>query len=192
MGGQGNQRSEQGGRQLRSGGELLRRSPGHEAGQGYPYKGVQGVPDEIEGRNLVGKKLQSKERAGDNDNRPRFNEMQRRGKRQGVESSEKPEGEQGRVDVQAGGEAGADHNGEDFRLVKRHGIPRKNEKAAGFPAALQTYPALQSRFDLESPGFQQRLGNILRVLVPAGPLTQPRGADILIGRELEFLHPLLE
>src|SRR5258708_32660345 len=144
MGGQGNQRSEQGGRQLRSGGELLRRSPGHEAGQGYPYKGVQGVPDEIEGRNLVGKKLQSKERAGDNDNRPRFNEMQRRGKRQGVESSEKPEGEQGRVEVQAGGEGGADHNGEVFRLLKLLGIPPYNLIGRSLPGAHPNLPGTPS------------------------------------------------
>src|SRR5258706_438132 len=51
--------------------------------------------------------------------------MQGRGQRQGVEAPEKPEGEQGGVDVQAGGEAGADHNRENFRLMKRHGAPKK-------------------------------------------------------------------
>src|ERR1041385_5555285 len=54
--------------------------------------------------------------------------MKGRGQRQGMEAPEQAESEQGRVDVQARGEAGADHHRENVRLLKRHGIPRKMKR----------------------------------------------------------------
>src|SRR5580704_12691788 len=51
---------------------------------------------------------------------------------------------------------------------------------------------LQRGFDFEAPGFEERLGNVFRVLVAAGPLAQTRGAQILVRREFVFAHYLLE
>src|SRR5205814_7312236 len=41
-------------------------------------------------------------------------------------------------------------------------------------------------------GFQQRLWNVLGVLVAPRPLAQTRRTNILVRREFEFLHGLLE
>src|ERR1700690_1175184 len=51
---------------------------------------------------------------------------------------------------------------------------------------------LQRRFDLKAPGLQQRLGDILRVLVPASPLPQPGRPDVLVRCKLELLDDNLE
>src|ERR1017187_4015034 len=51
---------------------------------------------------------------------------------------------------------------------------------------------LQSGFDLESPGFQKRLGDVFGVLVAACPLPQTSGPQILVRGELVFVHDLFE
>src|ERR1700721_70224 len=48
--------------------------------------------------------------------------------------------------------------------------------------------ALERGLDLETPSLEQRFGNILRVLVAAGPLAQTSRPQILVGRELVFAH----
>jgi hypothetical protein len=51
---------------------------------------------------------------------------------------------------------------------------------------------LERRLNLEAPGFQQRLRNILRVLVPPSPLPQSGRTNVLVGGKLELLHNLFE
>ena len=51
---------------------------------------------------------------------------------------------------------------------------------------------LQGRFNLKAPGFKQGLRDVLRVLVPTGPLTQTGRPDVLIRGELELLDDLFE
>jgi len=51
---------------------------------------------------------------------------------------------------------------------------------------------LQSGFDFEAPGFEERLGDVFGILVAAGPLAQPCGAQILVGSELVFADDLLK
>src|SRR5579863_2545857 len=51
---------------------------------------------------------------------------------------------------------------------------------------------LQSGFDFEAPGFEQRFRDIFRVLVAACPLAKAGGAQILVGGQLVFAHDLLE
>src|SRR5258705_2014837 len=51
---------------------------------------------------------------------------------------------------------------------------------------------LQRRLDLKTPGLQQRLRNILRILVPPGPFTKPGRTNVLVRCQLELLHHLLE
>ena len=51
---------------------------------------------------------------------------------------------------------------------------------------------LQCTFYLEPPGFQQRFGYVFAVFIAASPFAQARGPNVLIRRELEFLHCLLK
>src|SRR5580658_7698105 len=51
---------------------------------------------------------------------------------------------------------------------------------------------LQRRFDLKTPGFKKGLRDVLRILVPASPLPEAGGPDVLVRAELELLYNLLE
>src|ERR1700674_3189603 len=72
------------------------------------------------------------------------------------------------------------------RAYKRKGRPERR------PADSFIFAKLQRRFDLKSPGFQQRFGNVLGVLVAPRPLAQTGGANVLVGRELELFNRLLK
>src|ERR1700756_610802 len=52
--------------------------------------------------------------------------------------------------------------------------------------------SLQRGLDLKAPGFEQRLRDVLRVLVPARPRPQPSRPEVLIRGELVFAHDLFE
>jgi len=67
-----------------------------------------------------------------------------------------------------------------------------NEKGPRVAALIGEGVQLQRGFDFEAPGFQKRLGDVLRVLVLPRPFAQPGGADVLIRLEFEFLHHLLK
>jgi len=67
-----------------------------------------------------------------------------------------------------------------------------NEKGPRVAALIGEGVQLQRGFDFEAPGFQKRLGDVLRVLVLPRPFTQPGGADVLIRLQLEFFHHLFE
>src|SRR5580698_5260398 len=51
---------------------------------------------------------------------------------------------------------------------------------------------LQCRLNLESPGLEQRLGNILRILIPPSPFAKSRRSNVLVRCKLELFHNLLE
>src|ERR1700722_8656711 len=51
---------------------------------------------------------------------------------------------------------------------------------------------LQRGFDLKAPRFEQRFRNILRILIPARPLPQAGGANVLIWRQFVFLDNLFK
>src|SRR5690348_1528122 len=69
---------------------------------------------------------------------------------------------------------------------------KKGRYSDPFSEFQQLASRLQGGFDFESPSFQQRLRNVLGVLVAARPLPQAGGAQILVGLELVLLHHLLE
>ncbi len=51
---------------------------------------------------------------------------------------------------------------------------------------------LEGGLDLEAPGLEESFGDVLGVLVAAGPLAETGGADVLVGGELVFLDDHLE
>src|SRR5579875_2037113 len=51
---------------------------------------------------------------------------------------------------------------------------------------------LQRGLDLKTPRFEESLRDVLRVLVPAGPLAEACRTNVLIRGKLELLHNLLE
>src|SRR5580692_625715 len=53
-------------------------------------------------------------------------------------------------------------------------------------------PRLERGLNLEAPGFEQRLGDVLRILVAPSPLAQPGRAQILVGGKLVLAHDLLK
>src|ERR1017187_1381579 len=63
-------------------------------------------------------------------------------------------------------------------------------KAIAFVKSLKN--SLQRRFDLKPPGLEQRLRDILGILVTPRPLPKTGGPDILVRGQLELLHDLLE
>src|SRR6266404_1054688 len=67
----------------------------------------------------------------------------------------------------------------------------QKEKGRQF-GGLVSSNSLEGGLDLESPSLQQRLRNVLGILVPTRPLAQTGGALVLLGLELELLHCLLK
>jgi uncharacterized delta-60 repeat protein len=62
----------------------------------------------------------------------------------------------------------------------------------GDPLKFWVRLALEGGFDFETPGFQERLGDVFRIFVAACPLAQAGGAQILVGGELVLAHDLLK
>src|SRR6476660_5491866 len=67
---------------------------------------------------------------------------------------------------------------------------KRPPRVAGRPFARRCW--LEARLDLDAPCLEQRLRNVLRVLVAASPLAQAGGALKLVGCQLELLHYLLK
>src|SRR4051794_34067530 len=72
--------------------------------------------------------------------------------------------------------------------------PRSKVKGppCGGPRGGNRSKILQSGLDLEAPCFQQGLRDIFRILIAAGPFTQPGGANVLVRREFELSNHLFE
>ncbi len=67
------------------------------------------------------------------------------------------------------------------------------QRAAPWERPGEIFPAgLQRGLDLEAPGFQEGLGDVLGILVAAGPLAQAGRPEVLVGRKLVLAHNLLE
>jgi hypothetical protein len=83
-------------------------------------------------------------------------------------------------------------------LLARPLDSQQERVASGDPSLNPTAPLLlfyrllQGRFDFKAPSLEQRLGNVLGILVPAGPFAQPGRPEILVRRELVLVHNLLE
>src|ERR1700733_12488100 len=80
-----------------------------------------------------------------------------------------------------------------------HGAIQRSNLAGNSDAArrrrrmlLCRWSNLKGRLDFEAPRLEEGFGDVLRVTVPAGPLAQTGGADILIRSELKLLDHLLE
>ena len=66
-------------------------------------------------------------------------------------------------------------------------------KAKGRPqAAFEKSVPLQRRLDLESPRLEQRLRDVLRILVAPCPLPETVGSKVLVRGELVLSYDLLE
>ena len=123
--------SADGGEELHLGRELRGGLVGEQRGYGHTDEGVGGVPDEIEGGDLVGEDFDGEEEAGDGDD-PGVGEGVQAG-REGdpVESREDAEGGDGGVDVETGGEAGGDDERGDGGGREAHGNSRLWQGACG-------------------------------------------------------------
>jgi hypothetical protein len=78
----------------------------------------------------------------------------------------------------------------------KYGRPLTSKIQTAAPAERPSKPfsslRLERGLDLESPGFEQRLRDVFRVLIATGPLAQARRAQVLVGRQLVFAHNLLK
>src|SRR5579864_227830 len=72
------------------------------------------------------------------------------------------------------------------------GLNRKGRSSISSRSDPKFVLRLQRGFDFKTPGFQKRLGDVLRVLIAAGPLAQTSRAQILVGREFVLAHNLFE
>src|SRR4029077_17201621 len=126
---------------------------------------------------------------------------------------EQAEGGYGGVDVEAGRKAYGHDQADQFRThelrtTKPHNCqhirtrPRRiaptnrttNGKGPpwGDPHCESGSLRLQGGFDFKAPSFEQGLGDVLGILVPARPLPQSCRAQVLVGGELILVHNLLE
>src|ERR1700681_2860212 len=64
--------------------------------------------------------------------------------------------------------------------------------ALGDPPCESVSLRLQGGFDFKAPSFEQGLGDVLGILVPARPFPQPCRAQVLVRGELILVHNLLE
>src|SRR6185312_6484544 len=104
---QGNRAPKDSGENLRFGGEILGRAIGEQRSYGNSDKCVQRVPEEIEERNFVSYKFQSKKQTRGDDHGPRVEAVQRGWKVKNVQSCEYSERSHRGVDVQPRGKAGS-------------------------------------------------------------------------------------
>ena len=109
-----------GGEQLHAGREVVGGLVGDEGGDGDANEGVEGVPDEIEGGDLVDDELGGEEQAGGDEDPGVREGVEARGESDPVEAVEQAEGEDGGVDVEPGGEAGGDDEGSEIGRGEGH------------------------------------------------------------------------
>lgn len=95
---------------------------GEERGYGDADEGMGGVPDEIEGGDLVGEDFDSEEDAGDGDDPGVGEGVEAGGEGDPVEVREEAEGGDGGVDVETGGEAGGYDERGDGGGREGHGV----------------------------------------------------------------------
>jgi hypothetical protein len=69
---------------------------------------------------------------------------------------------------------------------------QKRHPQAALLVIRQKKKGLQRGFNLKTPGLEEGLRDILGILVPACPLPQAGGPDVLVRAELELLDDLLE
>ncbi len=81
-----------------------------------PDESVQRIPDQVEGRNLVGEKLDCEQRSADPDHPPTGQHFQRRRQCQHSQMRQQSQRRHRGVEVQSGGEAGRHHCRHESRL----------------------------------------------------------------------------
>src|SRR5580698_2670329 len=102
------------------------------------------------------------------------------------------------VRIQSRRESDGDQQREEFRRRDledvEHGCCAQEREWVALRATHERliHRWLQRGLDLEAPSFQQRLRDVLRVLVTACPLPQASRPEILVGGELVFAHNLFE
>jgi len=77
-------------------------------------KGVDGLPDGVDEGNFVGEKFHEVENAGDGEDERMGENLELLGEMNDAETLEEAEGGDGGVDIEAGGEAGAENEAESF------------------------------------------------------------------------------
>ncbi len=92
-----------------------------ERGDRNADEGVERVPDEVEGGDLVGEELDGEEREAGGDDAPVGEQVEGRGQGDEVEVCQEAEGGHGGVDVEPGGEADRDQQGDEFVGREGHG-----------------------------------------------------------------------
>src|SRR5581483_917225 len=148
---------------------------------------MERVPYKVEDGNFVGEEFDRKQQPASCNHRPITQELKLGGKIQNSGPAKDAQGGNRRIDVQAGREAyrgnqssqvmGRKFHGAVIGLTREHWRNRKGRHKA----TLALRNRLQGGLDLESPSLEQRLRDVLRILVPARPLPQASRTQVLIG-----------
>src|SRR5580704_3984233 len=104
MGGEGYGCAQQCGQELVFGRKLAGRLVGEQSGDGNADESVQGVPEQVEGGNLVGEEFDDKEHDARGDYRPGLEQVQAGGKWEMSEAGDEAEDGDGGVEIESGGE----------------------------------------------------------------------------------------
>src|SRR6478735_3156599 len=135
---------------------MLRGAIGEQRGDRNLDKSVQGIPDQVKDRDLVGKKLESEKQSTHQDYRPRLQYVHRGWQLKSVSVRKQAKGSHRGINVQARGEAGSNYYRQN--LIAGDGkhcdhANRKRPPKAAF-LKLMILKSLQRTLDLKSPGFQ--------------------------------------
>lgn len=95
-------------------GELAGCAIGEESGDGDANEGVECIPDEVEGRNLVGEEFNDEKDNAGSDDDPALERLQSNGKWKVPETGEESEDCDSGIEVEAGSEADGDEEGEEL------------------------------------------------------------------------------
>ena len=115
VGDEGDAGAEQRGHQLVRGRKLGGGLVGQQSGDRDANEGVQSVPDQVEGWDLVSEEFEGEECEAGDDDGPSGEQEQARRKRHVAETGQKAQDGDGGVEIQSGGEADRGQQGKEFR-----------------------------------------------------------------------------
>src|ERR1022692_345973 len=98
-----------------------------------------------------------------------------------------------RISSMAAGTSAKEGGGMKANCSKAGFKQSKDRPRAVFENLIRIYnQGLERGLDLKPPSLKERLRDVLGILVAPGPLPQPGGAQILVGREFILPHHLLK
>jgi hypothetical protein len=98
---------------------------GQQSGDGHTHERVERIPDQVKGRNFVGKKFDDEQDSVGRDDPPVLQQMELSGERQQTRMRQQAQGSESRINIQASGKAGCNQQGHEFIGGESHLLKHK-------------------------------------------------------------------